>query len=65
MIKEKLWDVIKYEKSEPVTTAWSQKDDEARAAIGLLVEDNYNPFGMRKVHAMHGMLVKTVTKRQL
>lgn len=30
LIKEKLWDVIKCEKPEPVT-AWSQKDDEARA----------------------------------
>ena len=31
---------IKYEKPEPVTTTWSQKDDEERATIGLLVEDN-------------------------
>lgn len=40
MIKEKVWDVIQNAKPDPVTLAWLQKDNEARATIGLLVEDN-------------------------
>ncbi|XP_078038119.1 uncharacterized protein LOC144470622 [Augochlora pura] len=40
LIKEKLWDVIKKEKPNPLTTGWIEKDDEARATIGLLVEDS-------------------------
>ena len=49
LTKEKLWDVIKYEKPEPVTTAWSQKDDEARATVYWQRTTNYSIFGMRKV----------------
>ncbi|CAK9820236.1 Copia protein [Anthophora plagiata] len=40
LIKEKLWEVITENKPEPVNAAWTLKDNEARATIGLLVDDN-------------------------
>ncbi len=40
MIREKLWSVISSPTPNPVTADWTQKDGEARALIGLSVEDN-------------------------
>lgn len=40
LIKEGLWSAVNDVKPEPVTTAWTKKDNEARAYISLLVGDN-------------------------
>lgn len=40
LTKENLWSVINEEKPDPETAAWTKKDGEARAYIGLLVCDN-------------------------
>lgn len=40
LIKDDLWDVIKNNAPSPVIASWSKKDDQARATIGLLIEDN-------------------------
>lgn len=39
-IKDKLWRVITQDPPSPITTAWTEKDNEARATIGLLCEDD-------------------------
>ena len=40
LIKDKLWEVIKKDAPVPMTTEWQDKDDQARATIGLSVEIN-------------------------
>lgn len=40
LVKEGLWNVIEEAKPDPVTPAWTRKDNEARAFISLLVCDN-------------------------
>ena len=40
LIKEGCWSVVKEEKPEPITAAWSKLDELAMAHIGLCVEDN-------------------------
>lgn len=40
LIKDKLWDVIKKEAPTPLTSDWQDKDDQARASIGLAVESS-------------------------
>ena len=40
LIKDNLWEVIKEYTPTPTDAAWSKKDDQARATIGLLVEHN-------------------------
>lgn len=40
LIRDGLWKVIKDEAPVPVTAEWTEKDDKARATIGLLVSDN-------------------------
>lgn len=40
LVKEGLWTAVKDAKPEPVTDAWTGKDDKARALISLLVSDN-------------------------
>lgn len=40
LIKDNLWEVIKEDTPTPADAAWSKRDDQARATIGLLVEDN-------------------------
>ena len=40
LIKDGLWKVIRDNAPNPITDDWTDKDDKARATIGLLVEDN-------------------------
>ena len=40
LIKDDLWTVIKDPTPSPIDAVWSKKDDQARALIGLMVEDN-------------------------
>lgn len=40
LVKEGCWKAIKEDKPEPVTEAWTSKDELALATIGLAVEDN-------------------------
>lgn len=40
LIKEGLWNTIKDEKPNPVTSGWTKQDNEARAFISLMVGDN-------------------------
>ncbi|KAK2574746.1 hypothetical protein KPH14_013035, partial [Odynerus spinipes] len=40
LIKDKVWDVIKETAPATADAKWLEKDDQARATIGLLVEDN-------------------------
>lgn len=40
LMKNKVWSVIRDTAPAPVTEAWTEKDEEARALIGLSVDDN-------------------------
>lgn len=40
LIRDGLWKIIKDDAPNPITEAWTEKDDKARATIGLLVDDN-------------------------
>lgn len=40
LLKENLWTVVKDEKPEVVTSAWTRNDERARATIGLALEDS-------------------------
>lgn len=40
LIRDGLWKVIKDDAPDPITEVWNEKDDKARATIGLLVDDN-------------------------
>lgn len=40
LMKNKVWSVIRDAAPAPVTEAWTEKDEEARALIGLSVDDN-------------------------
>jgi len=40
LTKEKLWNVVTDDPPDPVTDEWSNKDKQARATIGLLLEDS-------------------------
>lgn len=44
LLKEKVWNVIEEEKPATVTQAWTTADNDARATIGLLLEDDQMEF---------------------
>lgn len=67
LIKDKIWDVIKNERLQDVDAACIQKNDQTRATMGFLVEDNQlvqYTYGARNQRSKLGTHSRITTRRQ-
>lgn len=77
LIKDGLWKTIRDPQPNPVTEDWTEKDDKARATIGLSVEENQVNFirnaksakesweSLKKIHENATMTNKIILMRKL
>lgn len=65
LVKEDLWNVVSEEPPAEPDAAWKRKDGQARATIGLLVEDNQfiQIFGRKLMHVIHGMRLRLIIRK--
>lgn len=63
LIKEDLWNIVSQEPPAEEDAAWTRKDGQARATIGLLVEDNSSIFGTKLLHVIHGMRLRLIIRK--